>query len=166
MKRFLSIIVLPFVLVFALTKLAGADGSGSGSGSANVVVGSGSAVGSGSGSAQPSDALHDPLKEPAAVIDDVKAARHQSWPLAVLVALIAVTKSLAFLPGTVGKWFATGKQAMVVAGVLGVTVALYNAVALGGSWYAAGGAAVVALIALLSPHAPTTAQEKHDEAAA
>lgn len=168
MKRFLSIIVLPFVLVFALTKLAGADGSGSGSGSATVataVVAPGSGSASGSGSAQPSDALHDPLKEPAAAIDDIKQAKKQGWAITVLVLLIGCTKLLTFLPGAVGKWFATGKRAMAVAGGLAILVALYNALALGGSWYAAGSAAVVSLIGLLSPHAPTTAQAKHDDEA-
>lgn len=157
MRRFIPLFVLTFVLSFTFSligiRVARADGSGS-----NVTLvaqGSGSAI-----STPPSDALHDPIKDPLGALNDAKAAKKSGWPILVLVLLIAITKTLAFAPGAVGKWFSTGKRAMYVAAAGGLLTAMYNALALGGSYYAAGLAALTGLIALLSPHAPPTAQAK------
>lgn len=172
MKRFLPLFLVPlfaFVATFAVVKLSHADGSaGSGSAVSAISGDSGSGLGSqvvpsgsGSGSAStPADKLADPTKAPLAAIDDLKAAKSQGWAMLVLVGLIAVAKLLAFAPGAVGKWFATGRQGMALAGGLALAVAMYNVVALGGSWYAAGLAALTALVGLLSPKAPVAAREK------
>jgi len=164
MKRFLPLIIVPFLgalaIVLMLVKLSHADtGSGSADSDSAVIVAIDAGSGSGSAST-PADKLADPIKAPLATIDDLKQAKSQGWAMLILVALIAVAKVLAFVPGAVGKWFATGRQGMVLAGSLALAVAMYNVVALGGSWYAAGFAALTALVGLLSPKAPVAAREK------
>jgi hypothetical protein len=99
-------------------------------------------TGSGSDVA-PADKLHDPLAAPIAAFDDVLAAKKLGWPILVLVALILISRVLARVGG-VFKPLGSGKAALGIAAVGTFAITAYNAVALGGSWFAAVTAAVVA----------------------
>lgn len=97
----------------------------------------------------PADKLHDPIDNPKAAYDDVKAAKKLGWGAVALVALILVCRVLGRLSKLGGvfkpfKRLAEGKVAVVVAsvGTLGITA--YNALILEGSWMAAALAALVA----------------------
>ena len=156
-----------FALGLVVLRLAHADvDAGAGSGSAPIAAlmaaGSGSASPP-SATASPADALVDPTKNPLAAIDDIRAAKKTSWPLAVLVVLIAATKLLSYVGGVlapVGKWLATKRNAMIVATAGTMLATAYNTLIAGGSWYAVLVAGGGVLLALLSPHAPLTAQAK------
>ncbi|MEO7895901.1 MAG: hypothetical protein ABIR65_01260 [Pseudolysinimonas sp.] len=105
--------------------------------------------------ATPADALHDPLVAPAAAFDDVRAAQKIGWPLAVLAVLVMLSRVL----GGAGTrwsvpwlaWLAKGTAAFVVGGLGSVSAAAFNALALGGTWFAVVAAAVGAGLALTSP---------------
>lgn len=144
MKRFLPLIIVPFLgaiaLVLMLVKLSHADtgSSSAGIGSAAIVtVDAGS--GSGSGSAvTPADSIHDPVSHPAAAYDDLKAARREGWPAVFLLVILYAGRVL----GRLGKAFPSvsflaklseGRLAVIVAGVTTVAIAGYNAAMLGGS---------------------------------
>lgn len=95
---------------------------------------------------KPSDAIHNPASEPVAAWDDVKAARKTSWPLAVWAVLAMLGKALAYgsdklkrvpVLGKLAAWLATGKRAMVVAGIGAVGSAGYDVLVAGGSLVAA-----------------------------
>lgn len=119
-------------------------------------------AGPGSGSAvAPADVLHDPVTDPVAAFDDARAAQKIGWPLALLACLIMVARAAQ----TAGKrwswawlkWLNTGVRAFVIAGVITVGSAAFNTLALGGTWYAVGLAAAVALLAVITP-APKPAE--------
>lgn len=113
-------------------------------------------AGSGSGSATPADKLHDPVAEPMAAFDDVVAMKKIGWPLALLGALIMLARgvqSAAKRWPTVKAlaWLGTGVRAFVIAGVITVSTASFNALATGGTWFAVAMAAFGAFLALLAP---------------
>ncbi len=149
MRRYAIILVSSFVLTVIGIKIAGAD-----NGAATVQVDAGPAAspdaavagtGPGTSSLAPLSQLHDPLEAPLAALDDARAARKTSWPLAVFAVLAMVTKALAYgakalqgLPviGAAAKWLATDKHAMWVAGLGTLAAAGYNTLATGGTWVA------------------------------
>lgn len=88
----------------------------------------------------------DPLAQPQAAFDELQAAKKLGWPILVLVVLIIASRLLARLGG-VFTFLGTGKASLVIAGVGAVALAAYNAIALGGTWLAAGMAAMLAGIA-------------------
>lgn len=161
MKRFLPLIIVPFLgalaLVIMLVKLSHADvGSGSaGSGSVVAVVdaGSGSAA-----SSTPADKLADPVDNPTAAYDDLKAAKRESWP----VLAFAIVLMLARVVGKAGKSvpllakLATGRVAVVVAGAAAVAAAGYNAAFAGGSAIALITAVVATALAYWNSQAAPT----------
>jgi hypothetical protein len=106
----------------------------------------------------PADRLRDPLSEPKAVVDDLKAAKRMGWGVLALAILVVVTRLL----GRLGGWFAVlrkGKVSLVVASVGAFAVTAYNAIMLGGTWMAALAAGVVAVAAFLDykpPHAKSS----------
>lgn len=96
----------------------------------------------------PADQLHDPLKDPKAAIDDVKQAKRQGWAmLAFAIGVIA-----AKLLGRAKKWpklafLGKGRAAVIVGAACAIVTACYNALAEGGSLYAAGYAGLLAVAA-------------------
>lgn len=157
MKKLLSL-VIPFLLGVGLILLAHfgpealAD-SGSGSGSAVVAVDSGSAeAGSGSGSSTapaPHEGIHDPGQAPVQYVDDVKAARRQGWPLAILVGVYGVLIALIRL-GWIKK--VSGRGAAIAAGLAAVLASTIDALAASGTLWSAVFAAAGAGLLLLQPH--------------
>lgn len=118
--------------------------------------------GSGSGAvALPSDSIHDPVTDPAATYDDMKAAKKLGWGILALAIIIVVCKVLARLGGMFKK-LGEGKFALIVASVGTLAMTAYNALLLGGTWLAALAAAIVAgaaawdAAAKPKPAAPTT----------
>ncbi len=113
----------------------------------------------------PSSQLHDPTTDPMGALQDLKSANKQKprWPLMVLIAFMMLAKVLPFLGGKlapIGAWLSKGKRAMWLAALAGLSATAYDSLASGGTWYSAGYAAGLAFVALLSPHAPVSAQEK------
>lgn len=161
--RFIIAAVVGCVIGFASVRIAQSDGSGSGS--AIGSAGSGSAVAIPDGSIlvtpapTPADALHDPLKEPAAAIDDVKAAKSLGWPVLVL----AVVTLLARLAGSLGKSIpllaplGKGKVALVVGAIAAIGAAGYSAAFGGGSLVTIATAVLIAGIAAWNAAAKVTA---------
>jgi hypothetical protein len=107
----------------------------------------------------PSVELHNPVTDPIAAFDDVKAAKKLGWPLALLALLIMLTRGL----GTIGTrwgsmswlaWLGKGSTAVIVSGVGTVATAAFNTLALGGTWFAVMMAAAGAFFALLAPAKP------------
>lgn len=120
-----------------------------------VTAGSASS-GSGSAVAAPADQLPDAVAHPADAITAEKAAYNKAgWPLAVLAGLIMIGRGL----GAVSKkwaplaWLGKGRAAVLAAGGVTLAIAAFNALALGGTWYAAIVAAASAGFALMRPHA-------------
>jgi len=91
----------------------------------------------------PSDAISDPIREPAAAFDDVNAARKTGWTMVLLVALIMALRGLGHLKGL--SFFKRDRVAIVVAGALTVATSLFDTLVLGGTWVAALYAAAGAL---------------------
>lgn len=111
--------------------------------------GSGSAV---PGIELPSSGIDDPLANPQAAWDDVKAAKLVGWGVAILVALIIMARVLARLGG-VFAFLGKGKAALVIAGVGATAIAAYDALMLQGSWVSALAAALIAAAAYWNPTA-------------
>ncbi len=101
--------------------------------------------------------LHNPITHPAAALSDLQQAKKSGWALALFALLVMFTragvhassqfKSLAFL--------AKGRTHIVFAAVGALGLAGYNALALGGSLYAAliaaGGALLYAVLPTPAP---------------
>lgn len=110
----------------------------------------------------PPTALPNPVDNPGAAIDSLKAAKKLGWAAAILAAIVMLAAGLAraaakwpTLPGL--SWFAKHKTAIfVTAAVSTIGAAAYNAIALGGTWLAAGAAAVAALLTLIAPTPPVS----------
>lgn len=85
-------------------------------------------------SEKPSDKIHDPLSEPGAAWDDVKAAKKIGWTAAVFAVLLVLGR-LASRAKTVGflGWLGRGRTAVVVAGALTVAAGCYDVAVQGGS---------------------------------
>lgn len=108
--------------------------------------------GSGSGSAvtpAPHDTVDDPTKDPGAYIDDVKAAKRQGWPLAILVGAYGVMIGLIRL-GWLKK--VSGTAAAVLAAGAAIVASALDALVSTGTWWATMAAAVGALLLVLAPH--------------
>ncbi len=160
MRRLLPVILAIACAFFGLGLVCAHRALADGSGSAISDAGSGSSASAPS----PSSQLHDPTTDPMGAISDAKDAKSKGWPFLVLVILIFVTKVASYAGGKfapLGKFLATGKNAMIIAGVGTVLAACLNTLANGGNWYAVVVAASVAGFALISSHAPATAVEKH-----
>lgn len=126
----------------------------------SITVGSAGA-GSGSAVTSPADQLPDIVTNPGKAFDAEKAAYKLGWPLAVLAAIIMLGRGAGLLGRQFSwlAWIGKGKAAVVTAGIVTVAIAAFNALALGGTWYAALFAAIYAGLALLKPHVepqPTT----------
>lgn len=128
---------------------------GAGSGEAPVVAAPAPAATDGSGSAtpapaptKPSDQLHDPLENPGATIDDVKAAKKYGWGAAVFAVLLVLLK-LASKAKSIGvlSWLGKGRVATVVAGATVVLAGCYDVLMQGGSWVATAIAGAIAFAA-------------------
>lgn len=87
--------------------------------------------------AKPSDALHDPVSDPGATLDDVKAAKKYGWGAAGFAVLLVVLK-LASKAKSIGAlaWLGKGRVATVVAGATVVLAGCYDTLMQGGSWVA------------------------------
>jgi hypothetical protein len=153
--KVLSLAVLFFlgVCTFAVLSTAFAQAV-----DAPLAIGSGSSV----VDAPQAPDLHNPITHPAAALSDLQAAKKSGWALALFALLVMLTragvhlsaqyKSLAFL--------AKGRMHIVFAAIGALGVAGYNALALGGSLYAAviaaGGALLYAILPTPQPIPSTT----------
>lgn len=159
MKKVFVLVVASLLVAFGLTsfhRLGAAHADGSAMLDAGVTAGSGSA-------APASSTLHDPVTDPLGSIGDLKSYKAR-WPLLVLAILIGLTKVAAFAGGKLaplGKWLSTGKHGMVVAAVGTLAAIALDSLTSGGTWPTALLAMGFALVGLISPHAPETAQDKH-----
>jgi hypothetical protein len=119
-----------------------------------LIAGS-AAAGSGSAITSPADQLPDVVAHPAQAFDAEKAAYKLGWPLAVLAAIIMLGRGAGLLGRQFSwlAWIGKGKAAVITAGAVTVSIAAFNSLALGGTWYAALIAAVGVGFALLQPHA-------------
>lgn len=116
---------------------------------AGVSMDAGTASGLPSSATQLPDVMH-----PADAYTDAKMAQKTSWALLIYFALVMLFKALAYardklgsvpLLGALAKWLATGKVAMVVAGIGAVGAAGYNVLVNGGTFIAAVVASGVAI---------------------
>lgn len=117
----------------------------------------------GSASATPTaaDKLHDPVSDTKAAIDDVKQARRQGWSMLVF----ALATMAAKLVGRVKKWpklafLNRGRAAVIVGALSALAFAGYNALANGGSLYAAGYAGALAVAAYWNSHSGSETDTK------
>lgn len=134
---------------------------------ASAVYADGSAVVEGSGSAPaaplPSDSLANPVDDPAEAYSDLKAAKKQGWAFAILAGVVmlaaAVGRAAKKWPTwPVLSWINQHKKVLIVSTAIGVTAtAAFNALSLGGSWFAVIGAGGGALLAFISA-APSEAK--------
>ena len=101
---------------------------------------------------KPSDKIHDPISEPGAAWDDVKAAKKIGWTAAVFAVLLVLgrlasrAKSIGFLG-----WLGKGRTAVVVAGALTVAAGCYDVAVQGGSPLSVALAGLLALGVYLQP---------------
>lgn len=108
--------------------------------------------------AGPAIELADPIVAPTdAYADLIAAKRSGGWALALLAGLVMLSRVAARIPGSIGEWLRTGPRATIVAAVAAISVAAFDALALGGGWGAVLFAAVGAGFALLAP-VPTPRQ--------
>ena len=112
--------------------------------------------------ARPSDALHDPIDDLGGAIDDAAAAKRQGWPLGLLVGVVLVSRGLGTArrrwPGVSALRWMAGRAGLLTIGAGAVAAAAVDALALGGSWFAAAAAAIGAALALLDPGPRPTAR--------
>lgn len=107
-----------------------------------IVVDAGTASGLPASASQ----LPDLTLHPAEAYSEASKAKNTSWALLVYFALVSLFKALAYareklgsvpIVGALAKWLATGKVAMVVAGIGAVGAAGYNVLVNGGTLVAA-----------------------------
>lgn len=107
---------------------------------------------------KPSDVIVNPAEHPVQALGEAKAARKSGWAMLLFFCLVAITKALAYgrdklaglpLLGKAATWLATGKRAVLVAGLAAVGAAGYDILAGGGTVTAALFAAVTAYAAAL-----------------
>lgn len=126
-------------------------------------TGSASAVPAMASPAQrPSDEIANPVDDPIGAINDAREAQRQNWALFGLAIAIMVSRGLGTLRSRypASKLLArmTGRPGLIVAGVGFVGASAFDALALGGSWYAVVVAAIGALLSLLVPEPSTAAK--------
>jgi len=111
----------------------------------------------------PSDALANPVDNPVEAYSDLKAAKKQGWAFAILAGIVmlcaAIGRAAVKWPSSPGlNWVNKNKKALFVVTGAGLTAtAAFNALSLGGSWYASIGAAGAALLAYIQA-APSEAK--------
>lgn len=112
------------------------------------------------GSAAPADKLHDPVASPQLALDDLKTAKKGGWGIFLFACLIMLCRVLGRLGGIL-KPLSQGRVAVVIAGINTLALTAFNALALGGTWFAVAAAAIVALAAFwdaqAKPREPTKA---------
>lgn len=146
MKRLVPL-VLGFLIGFGLLhscfEIGKAHADGSGSAAVMVDAGVGSAAAAPAAST-PADKLHDPLAQPGASWDDLKAAKKVGWAAAVFAALVLLCKLLGRLKGKLSV-LGKGKMPVIIGGVAALAAACYNAALDGGAWTATMVAGMMAL---------------------
>ena len=111
----------------------------------------------------PSDSLANPVDDPVEAISDLRAAKKQGWAFAIIAAVCMVAAGLGraavkWPSWPVLSWINTHKKVLIVTTGVSVTAtAAFNALSLGGSWYASIGAAGAALLAYIQA-APSEAK--------
>jgi hypothetical protein len=157
-NTFIWLLATVCLVTFVGTGLAHADTAPT---SAPTVL-AGSASGGSDSATVPADQLPDVAANPAAAISAEKAAYNkEGWPLALLAGLIMLGRGVGFFAKKWAPlaWLGKGRAAVITAGVVTLAAAAFNALALGGTWYAALVAAAAAGFALMKPHAePQPAQ--------
>ncbi len=107
----------------------------------------------------PSDALANPVDDPIEAYSDLKGAKKQGWAVFLLACVVMLAAGLARAADkwpTVKPlaWIKANKWALLITSGAGlVAAAAYNALALGGSPYAAVLAAAGAVLTLIAPKA-------------
>lgn len=105
----------------------------------------------------PSEALPNPVDDPIAAIETLRAQRKQGWAVTILAAVCMLVAGLSRAGSKWPDvkplaWVRTNKTAILVSSGLALTsAAAFNALALGGTWLAALWAAVGAGLSLLHP---------------
>jgi hypothetical protein len=119
-------------------------------------------IGSGSGSTEPappkpSDSLDNPVDDPVAAWNDLKAAKKLGWAAAILAGLVMAAAGLAragerWPSSRFLAWFIEHKTVIfVVSGVGAVSAAAFNTLVLGGTMMAVVFAAAGAALAMMTP---------------
>ena len=150
------IAILCGTLALGLVAVANAD-SGSAV-AAEVQQGAGSAS-----APAPADSLANPVDDPVEAYSDLKAAKKQGWALGILAAFIMLAAAIGraatkWPTWPVLNWINQHKKITIAVAFVGITAsAVFNALALGGSWYAAIGAGGAALLAFINA-APSEAK--------
>lgn len=107
----------------------------------------------------PSASLSNPVDDPLGAFDDARSAKKQGWAIFVLACIVMTTAGLARAGTKWGDskflaWFVKNKTLVYVVSSLGaVSAAAFDALALGGTWGAAGFAGVGAFLTLVMPRA-------------
>lgn len=101
----------------------------------------------------PPPELHNPVTHPAAALSDLQQAKKSGWALALFALLVMLTRAGVHLSAQFKSlgFLAKGRAHFVIAAVGALAVAGYNALALGGSIYAAIIAAGGALLYVVMP---------------
>lgn len=109
----------------------------------------------------PVPVLPDPLAHPLDAASELGQLQHQSWPLAILGALLMLSRAIqTWAPkhkqdtgklGAAARWLAGGVRATVIAGLIPIALAAFNALAIGGAWTSVALAAFGAAVALFVP---------------
>lgn len=123
-------------------------------------VDAGSAAGSGSATTPtptPAEKLHNVVDDPLAAISDARALYKQGWAIFLLGLVVMTTATFA---RAAAKWptvslfafFEKHKTVILVVSGIGATAAAaFNAIALGGTWFAAAYAALGAAFTMVAP---------------
>lgn len=106
---------------------------------------------------KPSEQLPNPVDDPRAAYDAVKAAKKQGWAAAILASLVMLTAGFArastrWPTSKPFAWVAKHKTVLlVISGVSLVSCAAFDALVLGGQWMAVLWAAIGAALTLIVP---------------
>jgi hypothetical protein len=127
MKKLVLCLALIFVPSLALAQ--------SGSAPAPVLVDAGVPTAAPAAPLPPADQLHDPTAAPGSALSDLEQAKRAGWSLAILAGLFMACKLAS--SWSVLSFLNKGRTAIII-GTLGALAAgAYNALAGGGSWFAA-----------------------------
>lgn len=108
----------------------------------------------------PADKLPNPVDDPFAAIETLKAQKKQGWAVTILGAIVMLTMGLSraavrWPTSKLLAWFATNKTAIYITSSVGlVGAAAFNALALGGTWMAAAYTGAGAFFTLVHPGTP------------